>query len=79
MASEIIPDKVAKKLWLILGLISVSAIPALSLTTIDWSHWSTDVATQVGTTIVAWAGAIASLLGLSRYSPTTPTTTDSGN
>lgn len=73
MTNQIISDSTAKKLWLILGLISVSAVPALSLTTIPYENWNPDLAAQVGTTIVAWAGAIASLLGLSRYAPTEST------
>lgn len=68
-ARQVISDKTAKRLWLILGLITVSAIPALELTTVPWGQWGPELASRVGTTVVAWAGAIASLLGLSRYAP----------
>lgn len=69
MASQIITDRTAKKLWLIFGVVSVSAIPALTLTTVNYVGWNAEIATQVGTILVAWAGALASLLGLSRFAP----------
>lgn len=65
--APIVSDKVAKPLWLVLAVISVSAPPALALTVIDWAHWSPTVSTQVSATIVWWAGSMASVLGLSRY------------
>lgn len=68
--APIITDKVAKPLWLVLALVTVSAPPILSMTVIDWTHWSPTVASQVSATIVAWAGSVATVLGLSRYAKT---------
>lgn len=69
--SEVIPDRVAKKLWIITSLIAVSTLPLLQLSVVDFAHWNVDVANQTGTLIVAWVGSIASVLGLSRFAPST--------
>jgi hypothetical protein len=62
-----IPDKVARPLWIALSLIAVSAGPVITLTVIDWASWGPEVGQQTAATIVAWAGSIAAVLGLSRY------------
>ena len=69
-ASPPISDKVALPLWLIIGGISVSVTPILLLPTLDWGNYGPDVAQQAAALIIAWAGSIASLLGLSRFART---------
>jgi hypothetical protein len=68
----IVPDKVAKPMWLVLALVSVCAPPIVALTLLDWSHWDAAVGQQFTFTIVSWAGSIAAVLGLSRYAKTKP-------
>lgn len=68
--SQVIPDKLAKKLWIATSLIAVSTLPFLQLTVVDYAHWNIDVANQTGALIVAWVGSVASVLGLSRFAPT---------
>lgn len=65
--APIIGDKVAKPLWITLALIAASAPYAFPLTVVDWSHWDATIAGQVSSLIVAWAGSVAAVLGLSRY------------
>ena len=65
-----VPDKVALPLWLILGVLSVTAIPALTIPTLDWAHYDIEIANQAGQLIVAWTGSLAALLGLSRFART---------
>lgn len=69
--APVIPDNVAKPLWLILALVSSSTPYAFGLTVIDWSAWDATIATQAAALIVAWSGTLASVLGLSRFSKST--------
>ena len=46
--ANVIPDRLAKKLWLGTSLIAVSTIPLLQLTVVDYAHWNIDVANQTG-------------------------------
>ena len=69
MSTPVISDRVAKKLWLITSMIAVSALPILKLTTVDYLAWSPEIANEVGVLLVAWSGSVASVLGLSRFSP----------
>ena len=66
----VVPDKVAKPLWVILALIAVSVGPVVALTLIDYSQWAADTGTQFSSTVGAWAGAVAAVLGLSRFAKT---------
>lgn len=68
-SNQVIPDNIAKSLWIITSLVAVSSMPILQLTTIDYASWNADIAQHTGTIIVAWSGAVASVLGLSRYAP----------
>lgn len=77
MASAAIPDKVAKRLWLITALTIVSAYPLAALATTDYLAWSPDVAKQVADALVVWAGGVAATLGLSRYAPSNSTKVES--
>lgn len=69
--APVIPDQVAKPLWLVLALISSSTPYAFALTVVDWAHWDATIATQAASVIVAWSGTLASVLGLSRFSKST--------
>ena len=66
--APVIPDNVAKPLWLILALVSSSTPYAFGLTVVDWAAWDANIATQAAALIVAWSGTLASVLGLSRFS-----------
>ena len=66
--APVIPDNVAKPLWLILALVSSSTPYAFGLTVVDWAAWDATIATQAAALIVAWSGTLASVLGLSRFS-----------
>lgn len=74
MASPVISDRLAKKLWIATSLIAVSTVPVLQLTVVDYANWNIDVANQTGALIVAWVGSIASVLGLSRFAPSSNAT-----
>lgn len=65
-----ISDKVALPLWIVVGLISVTATPAFFIPTLDWAHYSPAVAQAAAALVVAWAGGVASMLGLSRFART---------
>lgn len=69
--APVIPDNVAKPLWLILALVSSSTPYAFGLTVVNWGGWDATVATQAAALIVAWSGTLASVLGLSRFSKST--------
>lgn len=69
-SEPVIPDTVAKPLWVGLSLISVSAGPVVALTLIDWAAWDAATGQQFATTAVAWAGSVAAVLGLSRFAKT---------
>ena len=66
--APIIPDNVAKPLWLVLALVSSSTPYAFGLTVVNWGAWDANIATQAAALIVAWSGTLASVLGLSRFS-----------
>ena len=66
--APIVPDNVAKPLWLVLAIVSSSTPYAFGLTVIDWAAWDATIATQAAALIVAWSGTLASVLGLSRFS-----------
>lgn len=66
--APVIPDNVAKPLWLVLALVSSSTPYAFGLTVVDWASWDATIATQAAALIVAWSGTLASVLGLSRFS-----------
>jgi uncharacterized repeat protein (TIGR02543 family) len=66
----IIPDRVARPLWVILGAVAVSVGPAAALTVLGWGEWDAEVATQFSTIVGAWVGALAAVLGLSRFAKT---------
>ena len=66
--APVIPDTVAKPLWLVLALISSSTPYAFALTVVPWTAWDANIATQAAAIIVAWSGTLASVLGLSRFS-----------
>lgn len=70
--APVIPDHIAKPMWLVLALLSSSTPYAFALTVIDWGNWDATVATQAASLIVAWSGTLASVLGLSRFSKSTP-------
>lgn len=65
--APIIGDKVARPLWIALALIAASAPYVFPLTVVQWSAWDATIAGQVSSLIVAWAGSVAAVLGLSRY------------
>ena len=69
--APVIPDNVAKPLWLVLALVSSSTPYAFGLTVVDWAAWDATIATQAAALIVAWSGTLASVLGLSRFSKST--------
>jgi hypothetical protein len=69
--APVIPDHVAKPLWLVLALVSSSTPYAFGLTVINWGGWDATIATQAAALIVAWSGTLASVLGLSRFSKST--------
>ena len=69
--APIVPDKVAKPLWLILAIVSSSTPYAFGLTVVNWGAWDATIATQAAALIVAWSGTLASVLGLSRFSKST--------
>lgn len=69
--APVIPDHIAKPLWLILALVSSSTPYAFAISVIDWANWDVTVAQQAAAVIVAWSGTLASVLGLSRFSKST--------
>lgn len=66
-SQPVVPDAVAKPLWVGLSMVAVSAGPVVVLTLIDWSAWDATIGQQFATTVTAWAGSIAAVLGLSRF------------
>ncbi|QEO08881.1 M23 family metallopeptidase [Protaetiibacter larvae] len=66
----IIPDKIAKPLWIALALAGITVPYAIGLTVIDWAAWGPSVAAQVSGATVGWLGLIGATLGLSRYAKT---------
>lgn len=68
--APIFSDKIAKPLWISLALIAASAPYAFPLTVVDYTHWDSAIAGQVSALVVAWAGSVAAVLGLSRYTKT---------
>ena len=68
--APVIGDKIAKPLWITLALIAASAPYVFPLTVVNWSAWDATIAGQVSSLVVAWAGSVAAVLGLSRYTKT---------
>lgn len=66
---NVIPDRLARRLWIITSLIAVSVTPLFQLTVIDYTNWNEETANATAALIVMWSGSIASVLGLSRYAP----------
>lgn len=68
----IIPDRIAKPMWVILAILGITVPYVCGLTVLDWAQWGQPVATQFSGATVGWLGLIAATLGLSRYAKTKP-------
>jgi murein DD-endopeptidase MepM/ murein hydrolase activator NlpD len=68
-AEPMVPDNVAKPLWIAFGLTVASAGPIASVLALT-GVLDVTVADQAASIVVGWAGSVAAFLGLSRYAKT---------
>lgn len=66
----VVPDRIAKPLWLVFALVTANAAPVVGMSLLNWEAWGPEVGGQLVALLVSWAGANASILGLSRFAKT---------